>query len=383
MATSRRAQFICHVNGHLRAGPDTPLQFISATEGILQIEDKGYFLSRRCTVQGKSIRISRFMSLPTKSSEEWIRADKEKLESPGRTLTRLEEPTVWTCSMCRSQIHVIFGKTMRAETTFGDSLRRKHVSLGDLLQKRVIGVQPSAGFGLPSGVKKAPIDAPHSCIILIVRTRVLREDEDMRRPASARRRHLAPRRHAAITCTLSKEFDPGFRCPEAASEEPPGPTTIALSIGRNCRRRWTCARTQTASSAWSGLWSSCRRTQEPLNERLHTLISGLQELDALKNHFGDVKVPLALLDCVNEGKNPNVFERDTLRKVETMNAEMNGKIEVYKKFQSLLLFENGAEMPREVELYLQARPHICAALTDAQPERASEEEAKKFDSGCS
>ncbi|KAK0404932.1 hypothetical protein QR680_017708 [Steinernema hermaphroditum] len=124
-------------------------------------------------------------------------------------------------------------------------------------------------------------------------------------------------------------------------------------------------------------------SQEPLNERLHTLISGLQELDALKNHFGDVKVPLALLDCVNEGKNPNVFERDTLRKVETMNAEMNGKIEVYKKFQSLLLFENGAEMPREVELYLQARPHICAALTDAQPERASEEEAKKFDSGCS
>uniref|UniRef100_A0A1I7ZF30 Mediator of RNA polymerase II transcription subunit 10 n=1 Tax=Steinernema glaseri TaxID=37863 RepID=A0A1I7ZF30_9BILA len=109
-----------------------------------------------------------------------------------------------------------------------------------------------------------------------------------------------------------------------------------------------------------GVIASCfqPQSQEPFNQRLHTLISGLQELDALRNHFADVKVPLALLDCINEGRNPNVFDRETLKEVEARNAAVNGKIEVYKKFHALLLHEHGQEMPKEVEMYLQARPEL-------------------------
>ncbi|KAH7727171.1 Mediator complex [Aphelenchoides avenae] len=97
------------------------------------------------------------------------------------------------------------------------------------------------------------------------------------------------------------------------------------------------------------------RSQEPLNQKVHTMISGLQELDRLKNQFQDVKVPVELLQFLDEGKNPQLYTRECLQRTQAKNKEVNGKIEIYKKFHAQLLKELANEMPTDAMTYLSQR----------------------------
>lgn len=97
------------------------------------------------------------------------------------------------------------------------------------------------------------------------------------------------------------------------------------------------------------------RSQEPLNQKIHTLISGLHELDHLKNQFMDVKIPLELLEYLDQGKNPQLYTKECLERTLNKNKEVNGKIEIYKKFRALLLKELGEEMPNDTVLYRNLR----------------------------
>ncbi|VDN53299.1 unnamed protein product [Dracunculus medinensis] len=97
------------------------------------------------------------------------------------------------------------------------------------------------------------------------------------------------------------------------------------------------------------------RSQEPLNQKIHTLISGLHEMDHLKNQFMDVKIPLELLEYLDQVKNPQLYTKECLARTLNKNKEVNGKIEMYKKFRSVLLKELGEEMPNDTVLYRNLR----------------------------
>lgn len=78
------------------------------------------------------------------------------------------------------------------------------------------------------------------------------------------------------------------------------------------------------------------KSQEPLNQKVHTLVSGLQVkniqvkififklqvLDKLKNQFIDVRVPIRLLDILDEGKNPQLFTKEMLEDTKDRNKEV-------------------------------------------------------------
>ncbi|VDP17007.1 unnamed protein product, partial [Onchocerca flexuosa] len=64
------------------------------------------------------------------------------------------------------------------------------------------------------------------------------------------------------------------------------------------------------------------RSQEPLNQKIHTLISGLHELDHLKNQFMDVKIPLELLEYLDQGKNPQLYTKECLERTLNKNKEV-------------------------------------------------------------
>lgn len=106
------------------------------------------------------------------------------------------------------------------------------------------------------------------------------------------------------------------------------------------------------------------RSQEPLNQKIHTLTSGLHELDRLKNQFMDVNIPLELLKYLDEGKNPQLYTKECLERTLAKNKEVNGKIECYKKFRTLLLKELGEEMPNDVVMYRNLRDR-----TETSPNR--------------
>jgi len=93
------------------------------------------------------------------------------------------------------------------------------------------------------------------------------------------------------------------------------------------------------------------KSQEPLNQRVHTLVSGLQELDQIKNQFADVKVPLEILDYLDEAKNPLLYTKECLQRTLNKNKEVKGKIELYTKFRAHLLKEWGEEMPGDALQY--------------------------------
>lgn len=91
--------------------------------------------------------------------------------------------------------------------------------------------------------------------------------------------------------------------------------------------------------------------QSILNQKLQTMVSGLLELDQLKNQYQDVKIPSELFEYVDVGKNPQLYTKDVMENSLQKNKEVNGKIELYKKFRAYLLKELSEEFPKETVQY--------------------------------
>ncbi|CAB3404265.1 unnamed protein product [Caenorhabditis bovis] len=98
-----------------------------------------------------------------------------------------------------------------------------------------------------------------------------------------------------------------------------------------------------------------QRNQDALNGKIYSLIHNMQELDNMKNSFNDVKVPIELLDILDRGENPQIFSKLVLERTLEKNKEVNGKIEIYKKFKAHLLRAFGEEMPDMVLTYRNMR----------------------------
>ncbi|KHJ91970.1 hypothetical protein OESDEN_08150 [Oesophagostomum dentatum] len=75
----------------------------------------------------------------------------------------------------------------------------------------------------------------------------------------------------------------------------------------------------------------------------------------MRNQFSDVKVPLELLDVLDQGKNPQLYTKEVLERTLQKNKEVNGKVETYKKFHAALLKELGEEMPEDTMTYRNIR----------------------------
>jgi len=97
------------------------------------------------------------------------------------------------------------------------------------------------------------------------------------------------------------------------------------------------------------------KSQDPLNQKVHTMISGLQELDHIKDQFLDVKIPIKLLNILDQGRNPQLYTCELLKETKELNKRVNGKTEMYKKFQACLLQEMSREMPQDVQEFLKIR----------------------------
>lgn len=82
-----------------------------------------------------------------------------------------------------------------------------------------------------------------------------------------------------------------------------------------------------------------------------SLVTGLQEVDKLKNQVQDVHVPLSVFDYIDQGKNPQLYTKDCIEKALNKNEEIKGKIDVYRKFKTNLMVELQKTFPNEVNKY--------------------------------
>uniref|UniRef100_A0A0K8TR03 Mediator of RNA polymerase II transcription subunit 10 n=1 Tax=Tabanus bromius TaxID=304241 RepID=A0A0K8TR03_TABBR len=91
--------------------------------------------------------------------------------------------------------------------------------------------------------------------------------------------------------------------------------------------------------------------QNVLNQKIQSLVTGLQEIDKLKNKVQDVQVPFEVFDYIDQDKNPQLYTKDCIEKALTKNEEVKGKIDAYQKFKANLLVELQKTFPNELTMY--------------------------------
>ncbi|KAJ6638763.1 Mediator of RNA polymerase II transcription subunit 10 [Pseudolycoriella hygida] len=91
--------------------------------------------------------------------------------------------------------------------------------------------------------------------------------------------------------------------------------------------------------------------QNVLNQKIQGIVTGLQEIDKLKNQVQDVHVPFEVFDYIDQGKNPQLYTKDCIEKALTKNEEVKGKIDSYRKFKTNMLLELQKTFPTELNMY--------------------------------
>lgn len=85
------------------------------------------------------------------------------------------------------------------------------------------------------------------------------------------------------------------------------------------------------------------------------MVTGLQEIDRLKNQVQDVHVPFEVFDYIDQGKNPQLYTKDCIEKALMKNEEVKGKIDAYRKFKTNMLVELQKSFPNELNKYRAVR----------------------------
>ncbi|XP_075224309.1 mediator complex subunit 10 [Lycorma delicatula] len=91
--------------------------------------------------------------------------------------------------------------------------------------------------------------------------------------------------------------------------------------------------------------------QNVLNQKIQSLVFGLQEVDKLRSQVQDVHVPLEVFDYIDNGRNPQLYTKDCIEKALTKNEQVKGKIDAYKKFKLHMLTELTNVFPNELAKY--------------------------------
>ncbi|XP_022084120.1 mediator of RNA polymerase II transcription subunit 10-like [Acanthaster planci] len=91
--------------------------------------------------------------------------------------------------------------------------------------------------------------------------------------------------------------------------------------------------------------------QITLNQKLHTLVTGLLEMEKTKTQVQDVQVPLEVFDYIDQGRNPQLYTKDCMEKAVIKNEQVKGKIETFSKFKKNLITELNKMFPEEMEQY--------------------------------
>ena len=106
------------------------------------------------------------------------------------------------------------------------------------------------------------------------------------------------------------------------------------------------------------LTAMCVVGQSNLNQKIHSIVSSLQEIDRCKHLFGDVTVPMNVLQYIDQGTNPQLYTKDLMERVLAKNEEVKGKIEVYQQFHDSLSEELDKAFPNLISDYKFTRQQL-------------------------
>ncbi|XP_069770301.1 mediator of RNA polymerase II transcription subunit 10 isoform X5 [Narcine bancroftii] len=92
-------------------------------------------------------------------------------------------------------------------------------------------------------------------------------------------------------------------------------------------------------------------SQAGLNQKLNSMISGLQDVDKCRQQLHDINVPLEVFEYIDQGRNPQLYTKECLERALAKNEQVKGKIDTLKKFKGLLIHELSKVFPEEMSKY--------------------------------
>ncbi|XP_032904035.1 mediator of RNA polymerase II transcription subunit 10 [Mobula hypostoma] len=92
-------------------------------------------------------------------------------------------------------------------------------------------------------------------------------------------------------------------------------------------------------------------SQAGLNQKLNSMITGLQDVDKCRQQLHDINVPLEVFEYIDQGRNPQLYTKECLERALAKNEQVKGKIDTLKKFKGLLIHELSKVFPEEMSKY--------------------------------
>ncbi|XP_012787507.1 mediator of RNA polymerase II transcription subunit 10 [Sorex araneus] len=96
-------------------------------------------------------------------------------------------------------------------------------------------------------------------------------------------------------------------------------------------------------------------SQARLNQKLNSIVTGLQDIDKCRRQLKDITVPLEVLEYIDQGRNPQLFTQECLEQALAKNEQVKGKIDSMKKLKSLLVQELSNVFPEDMAKYRSIR----------------------------
>ncbi|XP_067858012.1 mediator of RNA polymerase II transcription subunit 10 isoform X2 [Heptranchias perlo] len=75
-------------------------------------------------------------------------------------------------------------------------------------------------------------------------------------------------------------------------------------------------------------------SQAGLNQKLNSMITGLQDVDKCRQQLHDINVPLEVFEYIDQGRNPQLYTKECLERALAKNEQVKGKVDTLK----LLIF---------------------------------------------
>ncbi|KAL1831889.1 hypothetical protein ACET3Z_001540 [Daucus carota] len=100
-------------------------------------------------------------------------------------------------------------------------------------------------------------------------------------------------------------------------------------------------------------------SQPRLLQRLNNLVLELDNMSKLPEKC-NIDVPMEVFNLIDDGKNPDEFTRDVLKKCIAKNQITKGKADALKVLRKHLLEELDQSFPNEVEIYREIRSASAA-----------------------
>ena len=95
--------------------------------------------------------------------------------------------------------------------------------------------------------------------------------------------------------------------------------------------------------------------QPRLNQYLNKIIDNLRILDGCKEDLNDIMIPREVLKYVDEGKSPELYNKDCLEKSLAKQKVVQAKVNIYKKLHDQLLKDLKEYYPEMVYAYKKLR----------------------------